>query len=766
MSTDKVATLLNPASVAILGARENPSGWTARIFANLVRFEFDGPVYPVNPNHERIWGVECFPDLRSLPAVPDHLVVMRAAASVPGILREAAAMGARSATLYATGFSESGTAEGRALEAELREAIEDTGLAVSGPNCLGNLSARARLLTLPDDRVQELVPGPVAMVGQSGTTTPSIARTLMDRGIDVSYVVTSGNEAGLVTADYVRYFVTDPEVRLIFCLVEAVRRSGDFLAACRAARDAGKPVVVLKMGVSEGGRRAALSHTGSLAGRVEAFDAVAGPAGVIRVESADGAVGVIEMLLHASEPKGEGVGVLVYSGGVRGLAEDAADRHRVPLPEFAQETRARIRELLGAGQPVSNPLDANGYLNRPLEDVLKVVEAVRNDPGVGMVLFQEDLPPHEGANDANRRRAARVLATLEAIDDRFLGPAEKPFALTSPASYDLTEFSRAARNRFPHVPCLNEPERAFRAIRAVLDYRRNVREAGAATAPASPMSGTPASAPGSAEATARVESPRRPGRLPHQGVAVHEAEATARIETLRRRAEGASAAFPLSEPESKELVAAFGIPLIEEGLARTGEEAQALAERIGYPVVVKGVAAALTHKSDAGAVRVNVGDAAAVERACREIARNVAAHDPDLRLDGWLVARMAPAGLELVLGMQRDPEMGAVIMFGAGGVWLELVKDVAFGPPGISREGAARLIESTRIGRLLDGYRGAGPYDRDAVVDALVALGRLASAAGDVIESVDVNPFLACPRGAGGLALDALAVVAAGTRER
>ncbi len=726
MSTEKVATLLNPASVAILGARENPSGWTARIFANLIRFGFDGPVYPVNPRHERIWGVECFPDLRSLPAVPDHLVVMRAAASVPGILREAAAMGTRSATLYATGFSEAGTDAGRALEAELRNAIEDTGLAVSGPNCLGNLSARARLLTLPDDRVQELVPGPVAMVGQSGTTTPSIARTLMDRGIDVSYVVTSGNETGLVTADYIRYFVTDPEVRLIFCLVEAVRRAEDFLAACRFARDAGKPVVVLKMGVSEGGRRAALSHTGSLAGRVEAFDAVAGPAGVIRVESADGAVDVIDLLLHASELRGEGVGVLVYSGGVRGLAEDAADRHRVPLPEFAPETRARIRELLGPGQPISNPLDANGYLNRPLHDVLKVVDAVYNDPGVEMVVFQEDLPPHEGANDANRRRAARVLATLEAIDNRFLGPGRKPFALTSPASCDLTDFSRAARNRFPHVSCLNEPERAFRAVRAVMDHRRNSREAEAVT------------------------TTTLPGSL------------TARIEALRERSAGSAAAFPLTEPESKEMVGAFGIPLIEEGLARTEQEAQDLAERIGYPVVVKGVAADLTHKSDAGAVRVNLSDAEAVRQACRDVARNVAAHDPGIRLDGWLVARMAPAGLELVLGMQRDPEMGAVVMFGAGGVWLELMKDVAFGPPGISRDGAARLIASTRIGRLLDGYRGEGPYDRDAVLDALVALGRLAAAAGNVIDSLDLNPFLALPKGAGGLALDALAVVAAG----
>ena len=635
-------------------------------------------------------------------------------------------MGTRSATLYATGFSESGTDAGRALEAELRAAIEETGLAISGPNCLGNLSARARLLTLPDDRVQELVPGPVAMVGQSGTTTPSIARTLMDRGIDVSYVITSGNEVGLATADYIRYFVTDPEVRLIFCLVEAVRRAEDFLAACRAARDAGKPVVVLKMGVSEGGRRAALSHTGSLAGRVEAFDAVAGPAGVIRVQSADGAVDVIEMLLHASEPRGERVGGLVYSGGVRGLAEDAADRHRVPLPEFAQETRARIRELLGDAQPISNPLDANGYLNRPLEDVLKVVQAVHDDPGVDMIVFQEDLPPHEGANDANRRRAARVLATIEAIDKRFLGPGRKPFVLTSPASYDLTDFSRAARRRFPNVPCLNEPERAFRAIRAVLDYRRHAREAGAVTAPDLP------------------------------------AALTARIATLRERSAAASAEFPLTEPESKELVGAFGIPLAEEGLAHAEQEAQDIAERLGYPVVAKGVAADLTHKSDAGAVCLNLSDAAGVQQACRDIARNVAAYDANIRLDGWLVARMAPAGLELVLGMQRDPEMGAVVMFGAGGVWLELMKDVAFGPPGLSRAGAGRLIDSTRIGRLLDGYRGEGPYDRDAVVDALVALGRLAAAAGDVVESLDINPFLVSPKGEGGLALDALAVIGAG----
>jgi len=723
MNAEKAHALLNPTSIAILGARENPSGWTARIFANLIRFGFDGPVYPVNPSRDKIWGVPCFPSLASLPTVPDHLVVMRAAVHVPDILREAAALGTRSATLYAAGFSEMGTDEGQLLEEGVRRAIVETGLAVSGPNCLGNLSARARLLTLPDDRVRELVPGPVAMVGQSGTTTPGIARALLDRGIEVGYVVTSGNETGLTTADYIDYFVTDPEVRLVFCLIEAVREPKDFLAACRRARGAGKPVVALKMGASEGGRAAALSHTGSLAGQVEAFDAVAGNAGAIRVESADAAVDLIECLLHGACPAPEGVGVLVYSGGVRGLAVDAAERHGITLPEFSATTRARIHALLGDEQLVSNPIDAAGVLNRPLDILLEVVAAIRDDPQVGMVLFQEDLPPNEGFNDANKRRATRVMTSMEAIDQRFLASGGKPFALTSAASYDLTEFSRGARRGFPHIACLNEPERAFRAIRAVLDDRRRSQHS---------VSASPA------PLAARVLK---------------------EVETLRVKVGNSSQPLALAEPESKALLKALGVSVPAEGSARSPEEAGTLAKQIGFPVVVKGIASSLTHKSDAGAVRLGLEDADSVRRACKEISSNVATYDPNIALDGWLIAAMAPAGLELVMGIQRDPEMGPVVMFGMGGIWLELMKDVAFGPPAMSRERAAQVIDSTRAGQLLNGYRGTGPYDRAATVDALAAVSELAAAAGDVIETLDINPFLVLPQGQGALALDALVVL-------
>ena len=577
--------------------------------------------------------------------------------------------------------------------------------------------------------MQELVPGPVAMVGQSGTTTPGIARTLMERGIDVSYVVTSGNETGLITADYIRYFVTDPEVRLIFCLVEAVRRADDFLAACRVARDAGKPVVVLKMGVSEGGRRAALSHTGSLAGRVEAFDAVAGPAGVIRVESADGAVNVIDMLLHASEPRGENVGGLVYSGGVRGLAEDAADRHRVPLPEFAPETRARLRELLGEAQPISNPLDGNGYLtNRPLEDALEVVDAVYNDPGVDMVVMQEDLPPHEGANDANRRRAARVLATMEAIDKQLLGADRKPFALISPASYDLTEFSRTARSRFPHMACLNEPERAFRAIRAVMDYRRRCREAQTAPSPALPDT------------------------------------VTARVESLRQQAAGATSAFPLTEPESKDLVSRLRVPL-DRGRAgghRARGQGPGRAHRLsgGAEGSCRGPHPQERRRGRASQRRRRGGRGASLPGHRPQRSGPCSGHSPGRMAGGEDGARRARTGA----GHATGPRDGR-------GDHVRRRRRVAGAGKGRGLRTSGDQPRGRRPAHRLHPRRQApGRIPRPGALTTATPSsmrwwrsGRLAAAAGDVIESLDINPFLVYPKGAGGMALDALAVIGTGS---
>ncbi len=724
MRTEQVAALLNPTSIAILGARENPSGWTARIFANLQRFEFSGPFWPVNPRTTEMWGVECYPDLASLPAPPDHLVVMRSADAVPDILRQGAACGVRSATIYGVGFSEAGTEEGRRREDVLRGVLEETGIAISGPNCLGNLSARARVLTLPDDRIRELVAGPVAMVGQSGTTLPAIGRLMIDRGIDCSYIVTSGNETGLTAADYISYFVTDPDVRVIFCLIEAVRDPPNFLAACRMARDAGKPVVAIKMGGSAQAREAALAHTGSLAGSHEAFDAVAGDAGVIRVDSADQAADLVDFLVRAPMPSRPEVGVLTYSGGVRGLAVEAAARHGLTIPPFCDETVRRMKAILGEDFQISNPLDAMGFFNHGAEVVAGLVEAAFADPGIGTVLIQEDLPPGEGHTDANQRRARRVLETMEKIDRELLSRGDaKPFAMSSATTCELTEYSRIARRNFPRVALLNEPERAMRALRRILDYGEVCKRAVAATA-------APTAAPGPVA--------RR----------------------LREMASsGAGGQIPVSETLSKALLAEYGIPVPLEETATTAKDAVKAADRIGYPVVLKGVAAALTHKSDAGAVLVGLTDGDAVRDGFARIHDNVAAHDPDIALDGVLVAAVVSGGLELVIGIDDDPEMGPVVMFGSGGVWLELFKDVTFAAPGLDKARAERMIAATRAGTLIDGYRGGPAYDRDAVADTLVKAGRIAVDLDGTLQSLDINPFTLLRAGSGGYALDALAIL-------
>ena len=727
MRRAKVEALLNPTSVAILGAREEPSGWTARIFANLSRFAFRGPVYPINPRAKEIWGVKCYPDLASLPSPPDHLVVMRAASTVAEALREGARLGARSATIYAAGFAEMATDEGRLLQEEVSRLIEETGLGVSGPNCLGNLSAPANMLTLPDDRIAELVAGPVAIVGQSGTATPAIGRTLINRGIGVSYIVTSGNEIGLIAADYIDYYASDPSIRVIFCMIEAVRRPQEFLDACRRARDAGKSIVVLKMGGSAGGRAAALAHTGSLAGEVEAFDAIAGDAGVIRAVTADEAVNLIEFLVSSPPPEMRGVGVLVYSGGLSGLAVDAAERHGLPLPAFSEKTTERIKSILGEGLRVTNPLDAAGFVNLSLDALVDLVKTVRDDPGIGAVMMQEDIPPSEGANEANKRRAQRVLSTLSAIDNRLCADQGKPISLISVNSSDLTEFARKQRRLFPRIASLNEPDRAFRTLRAVGEWRDRLAMtigAGGREAPP-PLLAT--------------------GEL---------------IEAWKELPPGT----PLSEPRSKAVLRAYGIGCADEQWVRTPDEAASAAERIGYPVVVKAVSSKLTHKSEAGAVLLGLRSPSEVRAACSSIADNVAAYDGRLELEGWLVAKSVTGGIELVLGIQNDPEMGPVVMFGSGGVLLELVRDVAFGAPGLGRKQARSLIERTRAGVLLGGYRGRAPCDVEAVVDAIVATGRIAAELGSSMQSLDINPLVTLPGEQGVWALDALLIV--GTLDR
>jgi acetyltransferase len=303
-SKRKVAALTEPRNAVLVGASDRPGSWAARVWRNLNRYKFPGPIYLINPRRNEIWDRPCYPDFASLPEPPDHMVVLVPAAGVAETLASGAAAGARSATVFSAGFGEAFDTEAAALGRELSQVIARTGLGVSGPNCMGNVCAKSRLVTLTEDRPLAVRPGPVALVGQSGGMMIFINSALEERGIYAEYLITSGNEAGLSVPDYVAFFADQSELKVIIIYVEAIADLDKFKAACRHARAAGKAIVAVKLGQSEGGRSAAMAHTGSLAGSVEAFDALAGELGIVRADTLDDAVEATELIVHTGVPAG------------------------------------------------------------------------------------------------------------------------------------------------------------------------------------------------------------------------------------------------------------------------------------------------------------------------------------------------------------------------------------------------------------------------------------------------------------------------------
>jgi acyl-CoA synthetase (NDP forming) len=699
---DKVDALLNPKNVVILGASDRPGNWAHRVWRNLRRYEYPGAVYPFNPSRETVWNTRCYRDFAELPEAPDHLVVLIPAPAVAPALAEAARFGARSATVMTSGFDEGESASAAEAVAQLQRVLDETGLAISGPNCLGNLNASARLMTMPDDRPQRLAAGPVAVIGQSGGIAMAIKRSLEERGVDCGWAITSGNEAGLTTADYIEYFAQTPGVRAIVSYLESVHDPARFLSACAQAQSAGKAVVVVKLGASRAGRAAALAHTGRLAGAMEAFDARTKPLGAVRAANLDAAVEIVEYLVHALPPRVTELGAITFSGGLRGMLLDMAAAQGLTFARLAGATRRKLEALMTTGTVVGNPLDAGFAALTSQEAYLHAIVTLLADPAIGFLLLQEELPRASGTE--------RKEANLRAVN-AIAAKADKPIAFFSMISYGLTDYSRALRSELPNLVFLQETGKALAVASAVIGYGQKRK-------------GTPTP----------LESPERAKKH------------------LSRFLTGKSG--PRSEVESKALLKAYGIAAPLESVAQSEREAVQAATKIGFPVVMKAVSAALPHKSDIGAVVLGIKSVQRARQAYQQVLR--AARKQRCDLDGVLVARQISDGIELALGLHRDPEMGMVIMCGAGGTGLELHRDVAFAALPLDEAAAQEMISRLRISQSIAGYRGSPPLDRKALVKALLSLSQLAMDAGSRIESVDVNPFLLRRRG--GLALDALVV--------
>jgi acyl-CoA synthetase (NDP forming) len=708
-SKKKVKALTEPRNAVLVGANDRPGSWAWRVLRNIKQYEFPQPLYLVNPRRTEIGGDRCYPDFKSLPEPPDHLVVLVPAPGVPEVLRSGAAAGARSATVFSSGFGEAYNSDAAPLGRELKAVIAETGLAVSGPNCMGNICAKTRLVTLSEDRPLLLRQGPIALVGQSGGMMIFLNAALEERGMNAEYLITSGNEAGLGIPDYIAFFSDQPELKVIIVYIEAIGDIEKFKAACRMARAAGKAIVAVKLGQSESGRNAAMAHTASLAGSIEAFDAVAADIGIVRADTLDDAVEISELLVHTGAPGGRRLGAITLSGAFRGLLYDAAERNGLQFPKLADATLEKLNAILGVGSLVSNPIDGGFGVLSSDDNYKASIAALQADPNIDMVLIQENLPREPGSD-----RAERYIHTVEAI---VAGGAPKPIAIITPVSHSQSDYSRALRAQVPHVSFLLEVNKSLRAIASVArrdELERLVRS-----------SATTVSTPAKTAAVARVRMLAKNG------------------------------AVALDEVESKALIRAYGIATPTEIAVQSPDDAIKAARQIGYPVVLKAVAAKLLHKSDAGAVALHLANDDAVSAAYALITENVRRAGIE-SLDAMLVCQQISGGLELVLGLNRDPEMGLVVMAGSGGVLLELTKDVAFAAPPLTREKARAMIERTHAARLLRGYRSSPVLDTNAVFDALIALGRIAEDLADVVQSIDINPFVVLPRG--GFALDALFV--------
>ncbi len=690
--------LFHPRSIAFLGASERPSSPASRGLRNCLRHGFKGGLYPVNPKYGELFGTRCYASLAELPEVPDLVMIGLNADMTLDAVAACRDAGVKVVVACSAGWEEQGP-QGQARAQRLRELLQGSSLRLLGPNCLGaGQPALGYSLGYNSsfESMQHPRAGRVALVTQSGAMMGGLLLNAEDAGADVGLFAHVGNAMDIGMEEIVEHLVDDPQVDVIALMVEGLRQPQRFVAAARRARLAGKPLVVFKAGASELGRQAVMSHTGALAGSDEIFSAVCREQGILRVQECEDLLPTATMLTawKHKAPVGGG-GLLVFTLS-GGAASILAD------------------ECAAAGIPVPA---LSAATQQRLEALLPGYVKADNPLDIGGAVFSDPELPREAMAIALQDPAVDAVLWVgvgaprdersrlwldQALD--VLQASDKPGALISVSGHP--QEAGFARARSLGVPLLRSLRSAATLIGHVRAWQQPVLEAGR---------------PGTA-------LPELPDLQAGPGL--------------------------IDEVRSKALLAQMGIAVPASRVAAGVEEVAACARQLEGSVVVKGLAEGVAHKSELGLVALNLATPQAAEAA----ARAMVAAQPGLRFQGFLVERMAPRGVEVVLGIKRDAAFGPVLMFGLGGVAVELFKDVAFGTCPLSPQAARALIAQTRAAALLRGFRGAPPADEAALVDAMVRLSQFAARHREHLAEMDVNPVIVLPQGQGVMALDAVIV--------
>jgi acyl-CoA synthetase (NDP forming) len=684
-----------PRSVAILGASNDATRISGRALHYMKKAGYQGRIYPVNPSRETVQEIKAYASLDAVPEVPDMVLICIAAEKVKDAIRECVAKGVGAAVIYASGFAETGEA-GKQLQQEIRALADAGGLRVFGPNCLGLLSTQSGFIGTFSSAFDDgfVSNGNVAVVSQSGAYGGHLAYLCRERNVGIGYWVSTGNELNTDVADCIKWLACQDDVSVIMAFAEGIRDGDKFIDALRTAHERRKAVIFGKVGGSEAGSVAATSHTASLAGSDEVYDAVFRQYGVYRARTTEEHVDLAYACSRGVYPLDRRLGIITVSGGFGIQLCDAADRYGLevpPLPPASQEKLKTINPFGGAG----NPCDTTAGVLNDMSIISKTFRVMYEEGGYGSVIGSFTMLP------ASPTYGARMCDAIQAgtVDYK-----DRPTLLCMAAGKEVIRSYEEAG-----FLVYSDSDRAALAVSALAYLKDGFDK--------------------------EINVPD--------------------IDLALRRDIGAQM---LSEAAAQRLLAGAGLPFLPSGVVCSAEAAVTAAESHGYPVVMKIVSPDILHKTEIGGVILNVDSADACRSAYQTLIERAGTKAPHAHIEGVLVTPMAPKGIETIMGVNRDPVFGPVVMFGLGGIFTELFEDVSFRIAPFDESEARRMIEETRAYGLLKGFRGKPAADIDALARTLAQLSQFAAANADQISSIDLNPVVALEAGRGVFALDAVIV--------
>lgn len=703
--TPDLKRFFGPESVALVGATEDLSRFAGRVLMRMMNFGYQGRVYPVNPRFQQVRGLKCYASVRDLPEASDHVGIVVPANRVMGILEDCAANRARFATIYTGGFAETGTPEGRKMQADLVAFSRSSGMRIMGPNCNGMISfvdgfAMTTSATIAGPRKPAGNIGVVSQSGGAGQT--NVMWRAQELGLGISYQVSCGNSSDLNILDFMQFMIDDPATDVIMVLAEHIPDGERLFEVARSAADREKPIVIVKLGRTEAGSQAAASHTGALAGSDAICDAALRQCGIIRVDDCNELSEVAMLLRTKRWPRGTRAGATTISGGNGVLLVDLGASVGISWPEYSAKTKATLTEVLPKLATTANPTDVtNAAIGKP--DIFRrCIGTIAEDDQIDVVIpiftMSQASDVRQAADAAREARKPVVLLWIGACNDD-----------SSFTQKTLIESG---------VPVYRNTLSCLKAVRAAMRYGEFLRYRGQASSFARP-------------AGIDIDSARE----------------------LLKAARGT-----LTERVSKKVLATYGFPYAREELARDAQEAVRIASDIGSEVAMKIESVDIPHKTEASAIRLRVSGDAMVRQSFDEVMAAAQSYKPGAVLDGVLVQAMAPVGMEVMLGLTVDPIYGPVVAAGLGGIHVEVLRDLAYRVAPIDIREAHAMLRQLRGYKLLEGVRGAAPRDIEKLCELIVRLSWLGHDLRDQIAELDVNPLILLERGAGACVVDALVV--------